>query len=137
MKGFLSILLGSILFLQCGAALAEEVNTGITITSASGSIGEYQKPSFSVKAAGSSLLVSITDFFYNEGAFDQPWITLESGRKATLHIGTKKKFSLFQNKGEYIRSLSLEIARSKATKGTTLYIFNEDTGETLGHTVLP
>ena len=137
MNRFMSVVLGSMLFLQCGVASAEEVDTGITITSASGSISEYQKPSFSVKVAGNSLLVSITDFFYSEGAFDPPWITLENGRKATLHIGTKKNSSLFQNKGEYIRSLSLKITRSKTPKGITLYIFNEDTGETLGHTVLP
>ena len=112
---------------------AWDLTSGIEVSQASGALNASASANLIVKNDGNWVAVSIMDSFYNEGAFEKPWLSLPTRRMATLHVGTKKSGGLFPTRDEFTRRVTLKVARSRIPKDTVLYVYNDDTGEVLGH----
>lgn len=109
----------------------------IEVTRQTGPLGSYPPPRLAVSAGPQEVVVSITDFFYHAGGFRQPWMSVANRGKATLTIGTRDTSSWFSsNKDEHVRSIDLKISRRRLPAGTVLYVYNEDTGEVMGHALV-
>lgn len=138
MRLHLAILAFLIMFTTLAAAETWTLVSGITIVKESGPLTGNPEPTLSVRVDGNDALISITDFFYNAGRFEQPWMSVANRNKATITIATHDTGNwFFSTKEEHVRSIELKINHRRLPSGTILYIYNQDTGEVMGHAVIP
>jgi hypothetical protein len=81
------------------------------------------------------MLVVVNDFFYTAEPFEIPWLNNLSDDKGTLTIATKQKKRWLgaATREEFFRSVSVKIDSKRLKKGQIVYVYNNDTGEVLGH----
>lgn len=109
----------------------------IAVTRQTGPISHYPPPRLAVSTGPKEVVISITDFFYHAGSLRQPWMSVENRGKATLTIGTRDTSSWFSSdKEEHVRSIDLKISRRRLPAGTVLYLYNDDTGQVMGHVLV-
>lgn len=116
-------------FASYGWNLASE----LTIKSASGPLNAGSTSKATVSADKNGLAIAITSTFYAAGKFEKPWLSLPTNGVATLHLATEKSTGLFSSKEEFMRQVTVQVARSRLPTGTILYIYNDDIGEVIGH----
>ncbi|MBT0895149.1 hypothetical protein KI811_15160 [Geobacter hydrogenophilus] len=110
-------------------------STGITIVKSV----EYQKgqPARSLKFVEKPeyLLIDIQDVFYSKEPFETPFLIDVLGDKGTLTISSKQKKGWFgfSSREEFIRNLTVKIDRKRLKQDQVIYVYNNDTGDVLGH----
>jgi hypothetical protein len=132
------IILALLLILCAVPGVCEETNsgtwtysTGLKILSVSNPAETSGKISWKIERKGRDFIVNINDFFYRDGAFEDPSLSLPSEGKVTLTVCTKKQ-KLFQTKSEYNLQLKIKISGDRLHKGETVYFYNGDYGEVVG-----
>jgi hypothetical protein len=110
-------------------------STGIEIGRSTGPQNETGKRSIKFIENQKSMLVVVSDFFYTAEPFEIPWLNNLSSDKGTLTISTKQKTRWFgtATREEFFRSISVRIDGKRLKKGQIIYVYNNDTGEVLGH----
>lgn len=91
-----------------------------------------EKSNWKIEKRGSNYLVTIYDYFFSEGNFEAPFLSLPREGKVTLTVSSKKQ-KLFKSKEEFPLQLSVEISGKRLHKGETIYFLNGDYGEVKGH----
>lgn len=109
--------------------------TGLKILSSKVVKESGEKSSWKIEKRGNNYLVTIYDYFFSEGNFEAPFLSLSREGKVTLTVSTKKQ-KLFKSKEEFPLLLSIEISGKRLQKGETIYFLNGDNGEVMGHQIV-
>ncbi len=125
---WLVVLVSGLPFASYGWDLTSE----LTIKSTSGALNGEPTSRTTFLADQNGLTITITSTFYAAGKFEKPWMSIPNNGMATLHVATEKSSGFFSSKEEFIRQITIQIARSRLPKGTTLYIYNDDIEEVIG-----
>jgi hypothetical protein len=126
-----------ILAIACspGTSTAEKgawtLSTGVELVSSDETLTSEPQNFATVGVEGDYVVVRMRDFFYHSGKFEHPWLTLPRRGFATLHIGTENPSSLLSSAEEFQRDLTVRIHRKRLPTGTTLVVYNHDTGESV------
>jgi len=110
-----------------------DLTSELSIKSASGPLNVEPTSKATVSTEKNGLTIAITSTFYAAGKFEKPWLSIPINGLATLHVATEKSSGLFSSKEEFMRQVTIQVARSRLPTGTILYIYNDDIGEVIGH----
>jgi len=110
-------------------------STGLKIVSSKLINGSDEKPNWKIEKRGSNYIVKIYDFFYSEGKFENPVLSLPREGRVTLAVSSKKQ-KFFKTKEEFPIQLTIEISGKRLKSGETVYFLNGDYGEVNGHQVI-
>lgn len=133
-----------VLLLICFAVsgICEELNsgtraysTGLNIATVSQLKGPLGKRTWKIEPKGNDYIVTITDYFFRDGDFQEPFLSDTREGKSTLTVKTKEQ-KLFKSRDEFPMQLTIKIDRKRLNKGQTIYFYNGDYGEVAGHQVI-
>lgn len=124
------------------SAAAEESSSPPEFTLASGvtlveqvRLPEVRPQSFQLRKTKSGVEVRLITAMPCRGKIQEPWLSLEAGKKASLVIEKVRTDSLFNTKEECGYRLLISIDSNRLKSKETLYVVNE--GVVVGHAVVP
>jgi len=133
-----------VLLLICFAVpgICEESNSGrwtyssgLKIVSVNKLKGHPGKLAWKIEPKGIDYIVTITDYFFRDGVFQEPYLADSREGKATLTLKSKEQ-KLFKTRDEYPLHVTIRIDGKRLHKGQTVYFYNGDYGEVAGHQVI-
>jgi hypothetical protein len=123
-------------------ALCEEMNTktwtyssGLKILSIKKLEGHPGKLFWEIEPRGSDYIVTVTDFFFRNGEFEELSLNDLKEGKATLTVKSKEQ-RFFKTKDEYPLQVTIRIEGKRLHKGQIIYFYNGDYCEVAGHQIV-
>jgi hypothetical protein len=110
-------------------------STGLKIISVNTLKDAPEKPSWKIEHKGTDYIATISDYFFREDNFEEPYLSISRDGKVTLTVRTKRQ-KIFQTKDEYLLQLTIRISSKRLHKGETVYFYNGAYGEVMGHQVI-
>jgi|GEM_PF-3573177 len=133
-----------VLLLMCFAVpgICEESNsgtwtysTGLKIVSVTKLKGHPGNLTWKIEQKGKDYIVTINDYFFRDGDFQEPYLADTREGKATLAVKSKEQ-KLIKTRDEYPLQLTIKIDGKRLHKRQTIYFYNGDYGEVAGHQVI-
>jgi hypothetical protein len=110
-------------------------STGLKIISVNTLKAAPEKPNWRIEHKGTDYIATISDYFFRENNFEEPLLSISREGKVTLTARTKRR-KIFRTKDEYPLQLTIKISGKRLHKGETVYFYNGDYGEVMGHQVI-
>jgi hypothetical protein len=110
-------------------------STGLKIVSVTKLKGHPGRSAWKIEPKGTDYIVTITDYFFRDGEFQEPCLADTREGKATLTLKSKEQ-KLFKTRDEYPLHVTIRIDGKRLHKGQTVYFYNGDYGEVAGHQVI-
>ncbi|OWQ44327.1 hypothetical protein CDL60_24700 [Roseateles noduli] len=102
----------------------------VTLLEATGPLEESPADrSISIHRSGDDLRIVVRDEFYSGDAMEAPYLTVESGGYAVLHLDVDRRFSLVSSKREFPRLIVVRMPAALLKDQQVLQVRNHDTGE--------